>query len=402
MENVEKKKSWPDEPVRALAQSYAAVLCGFSAIDRYVGLPDLPVMRLETDADLAALARTFDVPRFPGNADAAFDFQGKTWYFRCRDPDETPPAPSYRILSFSQDGRTGRFLDPCGVYPILREFRASRNAQAKSGKDRSAKSAEAVPEPWWYGRGSRAGAYQAVSDAALILARYGNPSEAQRREVARTLDMRAFSYAPAEPAPNHEAQRGLLSCLLVSARPDWGLELLWERGFIDELWPELGLLNTTDQAKEFHPEGNVWHHTLATFQYRKTFDLRLSLGLLLHDLGKPRARASGPYRFNRHAEIGAEQARNFLERLGFDRALIQEVCFLVRHHMIPAALTRLPLSRTQAILDSPLFPALLELYRCDEASSFKSFDGYYKASAAYRAYLKHRSRAAPALPTPKP
>ena len=63
--------------------------------------------------------------------------------------------------------------------------------------------------------------------------------------------------------------------------------------------------------------------------------------------------------------------------------------------MIPAALTKLPLTKTKAILDSPLFPTLLELYRCDEASSFKSFDGYYKSSAAYRTYLKRQRRASP-------
>ena len=236
----------------------------------------------------------------------------------------------------------------------------------------------------------RAEAYQALADAALILTRYGYALETRRREIAGGLDALARG-----PAPNQEAQRGLLTCLLVSARPDLGLELLRARGFIDELWPELGLLNKTDHAKEFHPEGNVWHHTLETFRYRKTFDLRLSLGLLLHDVGKPLSRASGPYRFSGHAEIGAEQGRIFLERLGFDRALIHDVCFLVRHHMIPAALTKLPLTKTKAILDSPLFPTLLELYRCDEASSFKSFDGYYKSSAAYRTYLKRQRRASP-------
>jgi poly(A) polymerase len=58
--------------------------------------------------------------------------------------------------------------------------------------------------------------------------------------------------------------------------------------------------------------------------------------------------------------------------------------------MLPAAVKRLPLSRTQDVLESPLFPTLLELYRCDESSSFKGLDGYYKSSAAYQAYLKQR------------
>jgi poly(A) polymerase len=43
----------------------------------------------------------------------------------------------------------------------------------------------------------------------------------------------------------------------------------------------------------------------------------------------------------------------------------------------------------QETLESPLFPLLLELYRCDESSSFKGPEGFYESCAAYRTYLKH-------------
>jgi poly(A) polymerase len=58
--------------------------------------------------------------------------------------------------------------------------------------------------------------------------------------------------------------------------------------------------------------------------------------------------------------------------------------------MLPAALPRLPLSKTAEVLESGMFPTLLELYRCDESSSFKGLDGYYESSAAYQAYLRNR------------
>jgi poly(A) polymerase len=57
--------------------------------------------------------------------------------------------------------------------------------------------------------------------------------------------------------------------------------------------------------------------------------------------------------------------------------------------MLPAALKRLPLARTQEIMASPLFPSLMELYRCDESSSFKGLDGFYENSATYQTYLKN-------------
>jgi poly(A) polymerase len=47
-------------------------------------------------------------------------------------------------------------------------------------------------------------------------------------------------------------------------------------------------------------------------------------------------------------------------------------------------------SRTEGVMASPLFPALVELYRCDESSSFKGLDGYYESSAAYRSYLRYQ------------
>ncbi|MDR1898763.1 MAG: hypothetical protein LBQ55_01990 [Treponema sp.] len=66
------------------------------------------------------------------------------------------------------------------------------------------------------------------------------------------------------------------------------------------------------------------------------------------------------------------------------------VCYLVKNHMLPAALPRLPLRRVEEVITSPLFPVLLELYRCDESSSFKGLDGYYESSATYQSYLKYR------------
>jgi poly(A) polymerase len=57
--------------------------------------------------------------------------------------------------------------------------------------------------------------------------------------------------------------------------------------------------------------------------------------------------------------------------------------------MLPAALKRLPFTKTGEIMASPLFPVLMELYRCDESSSFKGLDGYYENAAAYQAYLKN-------------
>jgi poly(A) polymerase len=361
-----------------VSAGYSVSLCGFSALDRYLGLPALPFTWIETNADITILARLFDDLRFPGIAiaDAALDAEGQTWYFRCFDPEDRY-QPSYQVLSFSQDWKTQRFHDPAGIYPQLQAFWKNLHKHTvNSGYDTPV-------ESWWKGLNPHTDYYRAAMDSALIVARYGDHASLPSINLS-------FHGLSKSARLGEEAQRVLLTCLLVSSRPDLGLELLKTCDFVVELWAELSLLDNVDHSKEFHPEGNVWKHTMETFRYRKTCDIRLSLGLLLHDIGKPLSKSFRAHPFEKHAELGAGQARRFLKRLGFDETLINDVCYLVKNHMLPAAIPRLPLTRTQEVLQSPLFPTMLELYRCDEASSFKGLEGYYESSAVYQNYLKHR------------
>jgi poly(A) polymerase len=435
-----------------VSAGYSLSFRGYSALDRYMGFTPLPFIWAETDADISVLAKLFEGLRFPGRelADGAVDTAVCTavntvvctgantgvqcCYFRCIDPDDRSrpmddPGASYRLLSLTQDWKTKRFRDPCGLYPLIREMRdgppktpaspegvsggkgrriasppVRASGDAASGGEPSELMGSGLKspglqspgaEPWWDGIYPGASRYRAVMDGALILARYGL-GNLPRTPVFQTL-LRSFQNLSPGAPPNPESQRVLLTALLVSPWPDLGLELLKAAGFVEALWPELALLDNVDHSKEYHPEGNVWKHTLETFRYRKpavrgrtAYDFRLSLGLLLHDVGKPLAASSGNRRFDGHAELGARAARKFLERLEFDREIIGDIFYLVKNHMLPAALPRLPLTRTEEVLESPLFPTLMELYRCDESSSFKGPDGYYESSSAYQAYLRYR------------
>jgi poly(A) polymerase len=348
------------------AAGYSVKFSGYSALDLYFRLPSLPFLWIETNADIGVLARYIDNLRFPGVdiADAAVEISGGTCYFRCLESNEQSEA-SFPVLSLTYDWQTKRFQDPLGVYPLLRDLR-----------DRKF---ETVPN---YAVRPQIGSNRIVMEAALLLARYGFSADTF---AATTVQ---------NQSPRPEAQRLFLGCLMLSARPELGLELLKKTGFLKEFWPELASLNEVDHSKEFHPEGNVWNHTLETFRYRKpatsgAFDLRLSLALLLHDSGKPISASFGNHRFDGHAELGAQAAARFLERLEFEPSLIQDIFYLVKNHMLPAALKRLPLTKTAEIMASPLFPTLMELYRCDESSSFKGLNDFYENTAAYQAYLKN-------------
>ncbi|MDR1287138.1 MAG: HD domain-containing protein [Treponema sp.] len=362
-----------------LSGGHSAVLRGFSAIDRYFGQDDLPFVSVETTAGLSDLARIFEDLCFPGAAlaDGAVFRNGRTYLFRCIDPDEPAEnagGSAFALLAFGQDAKTEHFQDPSGVYRLLRK-NGVRHLFRAAGKNRK-------------------GYHRGCMEAALILARYCHEEEI-RPGIIEEIISPVRNSALTEGPPGTAEQRFLLSGLLVSPSPNLGLELLKKTGFLAEFWPELARLDNVDHSKEFHPEGNVWKHTLETFRYRKPsagrgYDLRLSLGLLLHDAGKPLSEPSGNRRFDGHAELGAREARRFLERLGFAEELIEDVRYLVKNHMLPAALPRLPFAKTGGIMSSPLFPSLMELYRCDESSSFKGLEGYYESSAAYQSYLRHR------------
>jgi poly(A) polymerase len=218
-----------------------------------------------------------------------------------------------------------------------------------------------------------------LCEAARLVSRYHYTSDAS-----------SLTWGRGDELPPPVYQRDLLIGLLGSRNPEKGLALLDSAGFVAEAWPELAEMASVPHGKDFHPEGNVWEHTLATLTYRKRPDVILSLALMLHDSGKPHAPSDGAKRFDGHAEIGAKIAVRFLRRLGFPQEMISSVEFLVRYHMMPPALKILPAFRTDPIFASPLFPLLLELYRADAASSYADDEGYYEACRIYKAWQKDR------------
>jgi hypothetical protein len=113
-------------------------------------------------------------------------------------------------------------------------------------------------------------------------------------------------------------QRELLLAVLTGAAPWLGLEHLRTAGFIAQYWPELAALTGVDHDKDFHPEGDGWHHSLEALRQRNGADPLLSLALLLHDIGKTVAERNGERAFDEHSRLGAVLARDFLRRLEFN------------------------------------------------------------------------------------
>ncbi len=331
----------------------------FSALDRFFRISDPrnggpPSLHFLVSADIIRLAKIFPDLRYPGieGIDAALSRDGEpAAYFRCSDPDfERDQQGSFDALTLLYDPFRDCFQDPRGIYPSLRAPDLRPPIGAADGS--------------W------------IPAAAVLVSRYayalGSPPPAWR-----------LGALPAE------SQRDLLLQVITGKNAPDGLKLLQESGFLAVNWPELALMRDVTHSKEFHPEGDAWDHTLETFRYRKSTDIAVSLALLLHDAGKPHAESLEGRRFDKHAEIGTGIAEKFLRRLEFPPSLIRDVLFLVKNHMLPGALKLLPVYRVERVMESDLFPQLLEVYRCDLSSTFRGPDGYYEACKVYRAYLKH-------------
>lgn len=347
---------------------------GVSALDRYFELESQEKLYLTTDATLIDLARTFSDVSYPGveYADVEVRYEGLRLLIRSVDSLQQPPRHVFAPMDVLYDPAGPRFIDRFGVYPLLREGKRYERAHPTA---RRAESVETEPD---IQRDAVRGGWDGVREAAVLAARYPFvPMDDRLLGMPRNR--------PDEP----EQQREVLEDVLTSREPWLGLRLLERHGYVQEHWPELEQMRKVGHSKEHHPEGDVWEHTLETFRYRKVPDLALSLALLFHDSGKPVAEPKEGRRFDRHAEIGTRIAQSFLRRLGFAPEVLDEVSFLVRHHMMPAALRALPIYRTERLMASESFPKLLELYRCDLSSTFRRPEGYHEACRVYRSFLKH-------------
>ncbi|WP_072680009.1 CCA tRNA nucleotidyltransferase [Arcobacter sp. LA11] len=130
---------------------------------------------------------------------------------------------------------------------------------------------------------------------------------------------------------------------LKSEKPSYGFELIKELGIL-KYFPELALLVGCEQDKEYHPEGDVWVHTLMTLDEMVKYktdddyrDLYLFYALLCHDLGKPLCtkEIEGRITSHKHESLGIEPTISFLSKITNEKRFIEKIIPLVKNHLAP-------------------------------------------------------------------
>jgi len=156
-----------------------------------------------------------------------------------------------------------------------------------------------------------------------------------------------------------------------------GLELLDASGLLLDVLPEVAAMKGVAQPPEFHPEGDVWTHTLIMLEGLRSPTPALALGVLLHDVGKPGTfRVADRIRFDGHVELGERIAREILNRLRFSNAEIDQVIALIANHMRFSHVHQMRESTLKRMLRLNRFEEHLELHRLDCSSSHGHLDNY--------------------------
>jgi poly(A) polymerase len=162
-----------------------------------------------------------------------------------------------------------------------------------------------------------------------------------------------------------------------------GFELMIQTNILKEILPEVDKLKGVEQPPRFHPEGDVWQHTLNMLELLPddgeiNENLCLAWGTLLHDVGKALTRSEDEkgVHFYGHVQKGEEIADDIMQRLKFSRAQRETVLNLIHYHMVFMNVQKMRLGRLKRFLRMPDFNLHLELHRLDCLASHGMLDNY--------------------------
>jgi len=220
---------------------------------------------------------------------------------------------------------------------------------------------------------------------AKVIRSIGNPEQRFAEDKLRMLRAvrfaARFSYtiepatfaairklAPQSLQVSRERIRDELTRILTEGHARRGFLLLDETGLLHELLPEIEAMKGVAQPQQFHPEGDVFVHTLLLLRHLPpACPPTLAWGALLHDVGKPPTFRVAPdrIRFDDHVEVGVKMAEEICRRLRFSNEDTKQILALVDNHMRFADVQRMKESTFKRFVRLPHFDDHLALHRLD-------------------------------------
>jgi len=190
------------------------------------------------------------------------------------------------------------------------------------------------------------------------------------------------SQATAVGQVSIERIRDELTKMLTEGAARRAFELLDETRLLPEVLPEISAQKGVEQPPQFHPEGDVWTHTLMMLEMLPAgSSATLAWGVLLHDVGKPPTFTppSGPdgrIRFDEHVEVGTRMAEEICRRLRFSNETTEQIAALVANHLRFKDVARMKPATLKRFVRLDHFEEHLELHRLDCLSSHRNLESY--------------------------
>ncbi len=178
--------------------------------------------------------------------------------------------------------------------------------------------------------------------------------------------------APMIRQVSRERVRDELTKMLTEGHARKAFELLDRTGLLKEVLPEIDRMHGVEQPPQFHPEGDVWIHTMLLLEKLSAgVAPTLAWGALLHDVGKPPTFRVAPdrIRFDGHVEVGVAMAHEICQRLHFSNGETEQIEALVANHMRFADVERMKAATLKRFLRLAHFDEHMELHRIDCLSS---------------------------------
>lgn len=211
--------------------------------------------------------------------------------------------------------------------------------------------------------------------AVRFAARFDYSIEPQTFAAIRKL-------APEIQQVSQERLRDELSKMLTEDAARRAFELLDKAGLLRELLPEVARMKGVQQPPQFHPEGDVWTHTLLMIEKLEAgAPCALAWGVLLHDVGKPPTfkAPAGPndrIRFDEHVEVGMRMAAEICRRFRFSNEDTEQIVSLIANHMRFKDVPGMRSSTLKRFARLAHFEQHMELHRLDCLSSHGSLSSY--------------------------
>jgi len=180
-------------------------------------------------------------------------------------------------------------------------------------------------------------------------------------------------------AVSRERVRDELTRMLTEGHGHRAFLLLDESGLLQQVLPEISAMKGVEQPAEFHPEGDVFVHTLLLLDNLPSpCPPTLAWGALLHDVGKPPTFRVAPdrIRFDNHVEVGVKMAEEICQRLRFSNDDTAQILALVDNHMRFGHVGRMKESTLKRFLRLPAFKEHLALHRADCLASHRNLSTY--------------------------